>query len=169
MKRCIVLFGSALTVSSLWAGGFGLGIQTAFDLGQGCAIAPRLEYLRITDSSTVGPISLSATDNIFSLGADFNYFFSGRTGKGFYVLGGLGLANGSLSVSGTDGTSSNQVTQNQTVLYPEGGAGYEFTRHVGLEVLYKALNFKDVDLAVGGVPVSYSYSNLVQIALTLRF
>lgn len=174
MKRAAALTLSALAGASLWAdGGFGLGVQTAFDLGKGSAIVPRLEYLHATDSKTVAAspsnLDLNATDNIFSLGVDYNYFITGKTGKGLYVLGGLGIANGNLRVTGSGPGVSAATTSNQTRLYPEVGVGYEFTRHLGLEAIYKALNFGDVNLTVGSVPVTYSYTSVLQIGLTVRF
>ena len=163
-----------LAGSALWAdGGFGLGVQTAFDLGRGSALAPRLEYLYITDTSTVatpsGNVGLDATDNIVALGVDYNYFISGRTGKGLYVLGGLGVAYGNLRVQGSAPGVSATTTSNQVRVYPEGGLGYEITRHVGLEALYKALDFSDVRVAVGAARVAYSYTSVAQLALTVRF
>ena len=53
--------------------------------------------------------------------------------------------------------------------YYEVGAGYQFTRHLGAELLYKGLNFRDVTVVAGGYPVAYSLSGGVQLALTLRF
>ena len=171
MKRLSAVIFSTLTGASLWAGGFGAGVQTAFDLGENGAIAPRLEYLRLTDSSTVaGQINLSATVNCFTLGADYDYFTGDRTGKGFYLLGGLGVALADFNVSGSasDGSTSS-TTSHQTVLYPEAGVGYIFTRYLGVELLYKYLNFKDVVFAVDGVPVAYSFSGSLQASLVVRF
>jgi len=170
MKRMSVVVCFALTSGFLWAGGFGVGLQTAFDLGSGSAIAPRVEYQRYTDSSTVGgDIDLSATINSFSLGADYNYFTSGQTGKGFYLLAGLGVAVANFSVSASDPYSTARTTSSQTVFYPEGGLGWQFNRYLGAEVLYKALNFKDVTLAVDGVPVGYSFSGSLQADVVVRF
>jgi hypothetical protein len=160
----------ALTSGCLWAGGFGVGVQTAFDLGGGSAIAPRLEYQRYTDSSTVGGnIDLSATVNSFSLGADYNYFTSGRTDKGFYLLGGLGVATASFNVSASAAGSTSRNSSHQTVLYPEGGVGWQFNRYLGAEVIYKAMSFKDVTVVVAGVPVGYSFSGSLQADLVVRF
>jgi hypothetical protein len=163
-----------LTSASLWANGYGVGVQTAFDLGGGQAIAPRLEYQRYTDSTSVAgpvfyPINMNATVNCFSLGVDYNYFFSRRTGRGFYLLGGLGVANASFNVTASTAGLSARTTSHQTVLYPEAGVGYQFTRWVGLEVLYKNLQFHDVDLAVADTPVGYSFSGSLQADLVLRF
>jgi Outer membrane protein beta-barrel domain len=175
MKRLCAIACSALTGASLWAsGGFGLGVQTGFDIGRGQTIVPRLDYLRLTDSSSVpgefgSSIDLSATVNCFSLGADYDYYFGGDTDRGFYLLGGLGVARASIAVDGSGIGGSASTTSRQTVFYPEAGAGYQITPHLGVEVLYKALNFKDVVIAPGGVPVGYSFSSGVQASLVVRF
>jgi hypothetical protein len=174
MKQLSVIALCALSGASLWAGGFGVGVQTAFDLGSGNAIAPRLEYLRYTDSSSVGgpfgtPIDLNATMNCFSLGADYNYFFSGRTGKGFYLLAGVGAATAHFNVTASAAGESASTSSNQTVVYPEGGVGYQFNRWLGVEALYKDMNFHDVDLMVINTAVGYSFSGNVQADLVVRF
>jgi len=175
MNRLCAIACSALTGVSLWAGGgFGLGVQTGFDIGKGQAIVPRLEYLRLTDSSTVpgpfnGSIDLSATVNCFSLGADYDYYPGGRTDHGVYLLGGLGVSRASIAVDGSGAGGSASTTSRQTVFYPEAGAGYQFTEHLGFEVLYKALDFKDVNIAIGGVLVGYSFTSSLQATLVVRF
>jgi opacity protein-like surface antigen len=174
MKRLCAIACSALTGASLWAGGFGVGVQTSFDLTDSTAIAPRLEYLRFTDSSTVGgpfgdPIDLSATIDCFSLGADYDYYPWSQTGKGFYLLGGLGVATANIRVTGSGAGDYERTTSRQTVVYPEAGVGYQFTPNLGVEVLYKALRFSDVTIAVTGVPVGYSFTGSVQASLVLRF
>jgi opacity protein-like surface antigen len=174
MKRLCAIACSALTGASLWAsGGFGLGVQTGFDIGKSQAIVPRLEYLRLTDSSTVpGPFSsidLSATVNCFSLGADYDYYPGGETDHGFYLLGGLGVARASIEVTGSSAGASATTTSRQTVFYPEAGAGYQITPNLGVEVLYKALDFKDVNVAVNGTVAGYSFTSSLQASLVVRF
>ena len=173
VKRLSVIAFSALTGASLWASGYGVGVQTAFDLGSGNAIAPRLEYIHYTATSSVGgpfaPIDLSATVNCFSLGVDYNYFLSGRTGKGFYVLAGLGVAVADINVTGSSPEDSANTTSRQTVVYTEAGVGYQFNRFLGLELLYKDLDFKDVTVVVDGVPVGYSFTASIQADVVVRF
>jgi len=55
------------------------------------------------------------------------------------------------------------------VIYPEAGLGYQFTPHLGAELLYKDLNFQNVNLVVGGIPITYSFSGSLQASLVLRF
>jgi|GEM_PF-1570893 hypothetical protein len=175
MNRLCAIACAALTGASLWAGGgYGLGLQTGFDVKAGQAIVPRLEYLRFTDSSSVADnygnsIDLSATINCFSLGADYDYYFGGETDHGFYVLGGLGVAHASIAVSGSTFYGSDRTTSQQTVAYPEAGAGYQITPHLGVEILYKALDFKDVNIAIAGQVVGYSFTSSLQASVVVRF
>ena len=164
MKLLHALVISAATGATLAAGGFGLGVQESISLGHGHAIVPRLDYLHETDSSD----GIDAKADVVALGADYNYFISGRTGEGLFVLGGLGLATGDIKVTATVPGYSGSATSNQLVGYYELGAGYQFTRHLGAELLYKGLNFRDVTV-YAGIPVVYSLSGGVQVALTLRF
>lgn len=169
--RLIALF--TLASASLWASdGFGLGIQTSFQTNDQGALVPRADFLRITDSSNEpGPfnaINLSTTANIFSLGVDYDYYLTGAPGQGCFLLGGVGLAAAAIEVSGSTPGASASTTSHQTLLFPEAGVGYQFTRHVGVEVVYRDLNFKDVDLAVAGVPVGYSFSGGLEAAVVCR-
>ena len=165
MKLLHALVISAATGATLAAGGFGLGVQGSYGLGHGQAIVPRLDYLHETDSND----SVDAKADVVCLGADYDYFTSGRTGQGLYVLGGLGLATGNIKVTAAIPGFYGSATSNQLVGYYEVGAGYQFTRHLGAELLYKGLNFRDVTVNAGGYPVAYSLTGGVQLALTLRF
>jgi hypothetical protein len=169
MRNVSVFAIFAMAGASLWAGGFGAGLQTSFPLSEDSVIVPRLDFMHSTDSSSSSGIGLSSKANIFSLGADYDYFPGGKTWKGFYGLGGVGVAYASIDVSGSIAGFSGSTTSNQTVPYPEIGAGYMFTENIGAEILYKYLDIKDVNLLVGGVPAGYSYSGGLQIAVVARF
>jgi opacity protein-like surface antigen len=173
MKPALTLCLLALCGASLQAAGFGLGVQTAFDLDPGQAVAPRLDYQRSTDSTTAGsdaaPVNLSSTVDMVSLGADYQYYPGGRTGNGLYLQAGLGLAWARLDVSGSGPGGSGQATSRQTRPYPEAGLGYAFTSHFGLEVLYRALRFNDVTFMAGQVPVTYSLTAGLLAGVTVRF
>ena len=169
MRIPSVIAISALAGASLWAGGFGAGLQTSYPLNEDSVIVPRLDFLYSTDSSSSAGISLSTKANIFSLGADYDYFPGGKTWKGFYGLGGVGVAYAIIDVSGSISGFSASTTSNQTVLYPEIGAGYMFTENFGAEIIYKYLDIKDVKLLVAGVPAGYSYSGGLQVSVVARF
>jgi len=165
MKLLHAFVIAAATGASLAAGGFGLGVQGSYGLGHGQALVPRLDFLHETDSATSGGASLDATANVIGVGVDYDYFTGGRAGRGLFVLGGLGLASGNLKVTASAPGFYGSATSNQLVGYYEVGAGYQFTRHLGAELLYKGLNFRDVTAG----PFAYSLSGGVQLALTLRF
>jgi hypothetical protein len=173
MKRCATFLCCAVVGASLHAGGFGVGFQSAVPLGRGQAIVPRLDYLHATDSGTVatsaGDVDVSAKADVISLGADYDYFPGGRVDQGFYLLGGVGVAWAGLDVSGSGQAGAGSTTNHQVVPYPEAGVGYEFTANLGLELLYQALFFKDVQVQVGPVPVAWSFTSTVQLGLTVRF
>jgi len=173
MNRLPVILCAALAGGSLWAGGFGLGVQTGYPLGDSGVLVPRLDYLHLTDSNSVSgpvtPINLSSTADLLSLGADYDWFIRGHRERGFYVLGGLGVALASIQVDGSTADASASTTSHQTLLYPEVGMGYQFVRNFGLEVVYKDFNFRSVNLAVAGVPVSYSFTSGLELGLVFRF
>ena len=174
MKTIRTLLLSGLAGVSLAASSsYGLGLQTAYDLTEGSVIAPRLDYLHLTDSSSVaGPgasIDLSTSADVVSLAADYDYFFNGHDPVGFYAAAGLGVALADIKVSGSTTNAAASATSHQTVLFPEFGVGYLFQRYLGLELLYKNLRLSDVNLAVAGVPTGYSYTGTLQLAVVFRF
>ena len=164
----------ALLCAPLAAGGLGLGVQTSYDLAPGAALVPRVDFLNTTSSSTAaGPgttINLSATENILSLALDYDWFAGGRTEHGFFLLGGLGVATGFLSVKGSSSTgTSASATTTSTVLFPEVGLGYMFPRRLGFELVYKGFQFKDVNLSIDGGTVAWSSSGVLMLAVDFRF
>lgn len=169
-RRICALLISTLATGALFAdGGYGAGLQTSFDLGLKGAIVPRLDYLHTSDSDSMSGVSLSTHSDIVSVGADYDYFLGADPDHGFYLLGGAGVAFANIQVSASAAGQSASTRSHQTLLYPELGAGYLFNRHVGLEVLYKDLNFSDVNLVVDNIPTGYSFSGGLQAALILRF
>jgi hypothetical protein len=103
------------------------------------------------------------------VGADYDYFLGADPDHGCYVLGGAGVAFANIEVSGSAEGMSASTRSHQTLLYPEVGVGYLFNRHIGVEVLYKDLNFSDVTLVVDNIPTGYSFSGGLQAALVVRF
>jgi type V secretory pathway adhesin AidA len=169
MNRIFAIACTAMTGVSLFAGGYGVGLQTSSDQGNGNAIVPRVDFLHATDSKTVSSVRVDATANIPSLGVDYNYFPGKQSGQGFYLLAGLGVARVSLEVTAATAAASTTATVRKWTAYPEAGLGFDFTRHIGLELLYRDIRYHDVDLTVAGFPVSYSFSGTVQASLMVRF
>ena len=173
MRRISAIAFSTMVGASLFAGGFGVGVQTSFDQGGGNAIAPRLDYIHATDSSTpsgpAAPVRLDAKVNILALGVDYNYFPGKQSGQGFYLLAGGGVADFTVHVDGSSAGATATGSHRKTTLFPEAGLGWLFTRNVGLELLYKELRYHEVDLAVGGEGASYAFSGALQASLVVRF
>jgi hypothetical protein len=173
MKRLPILILSALAATVLHAGGYGLGLQTAVNVAPGQAVVPRVDYLHSTDHASAAgpfaPIDMDSTADILALGADYEYYFRGRSDRGPYVLGGLGVAFATLDVTGSTPGASNRTTSHQTRLYPEVGAGWQFNRYLGLELLYRSLGLQDVTVSVAGATAGFSYPDSVDLALTVRF
>jgi hypothetical protein len=173
MRRCHALALCALAGTLLHAGGFGLGVQMPVAMDRGGVLVPRMDFLHATDSSSsgslIGPVALSATANILSVGADYNYFTGDKPGLGLFVLGGLGIARASLDLSASAPGAAASTTSQQWRIYPEVGVGYQFTRHLGVELLYRNLSLSDVHLTVGGVPAVYSFTGSVEAAFVVRF
>jgi len=162
-----------LTCLPLAAGGFDLGLQRTFDRGAGLALVPNVDYLNTTTTSTMaGPastVTLDGTQNILSASLDVNWFFRGDTDRGFFLIGGAGVAAGFLSVHGqaTDGASGTARARD-TVFYPEVGAGFLFNGRVGVEALYKDFRFKQVNLGIDGGTVAWSANGVLLVALVIR-
>jgi hypothetical protein len=62
------------------------GLQARMGFSGGHAIVPRADYAQF--SGTVDGIKCK--ESVFTLGVDYNYYFSRRIGDGLYVGGGLG-------------------------------------------------------------------------------
>jgi len=175
MKRRSTLILSVLTGAYLQAGGFGTGLQASFDLGGRSAAVPRVDFLRVTDSTAIAASGssgqVSATNNVYSLGCDYNYFVVGDPrSRGAYLAAGVGLAKGSLGVQGSlAGGPSTRADRQQWRAFPEAGIGYLFMRHLGAEILYKDFRFQDVGINLSGQPVNHSFDRAIEVALFIRF
>jgi hypothetical protein len=167
--RLLTAIACFAVTASLHAGSYGVGVQAVFDQGNGNAITPRADFLHATDSSTVSSVALSATANIPTLGVDWDWFPGKDVHTGFYGLVGVGVGRINLEVSGSTAAAAATTTVHKLTGYPEAGLGWEFTRHVGLELLYKDLRYHDVVLDLAGTTAGYSLSGTVQGSLVVRF
>ncbi len=119
--------------------GYGLGAHMLLDLKQGHAIVPRLDYLMFKRSEVVpGFGSVEVKPSLLSLGADYNYYVSGKTNSGFYLTAGLAYVRGKIEATvpglGTDSETKSTVGLGL-------GMGYMFTPNLGAELKYNHAKF----------------------------
>lgn len=164
---------AALTGISLNAAS-AVGIQAVHPLGEGSVIVPRADFVYGHATTTLGgdpngQIDESTTLNMLALGVDFNYFIQGRAGRGFYFLGGVGVAYADIEISVSSPVSSASNSSNQLKIYPEVGVGYLFPIRVGVEMLYKPINFNRVFVNIDGGKVSMDTGTHLVISAYYRF
>lgn len=113
--------------------GLGLGAHALFTLQGPHAILGRLDYVRYDRSE-------GNTDFTFSelrIGADYNYYFSGKVNEGLYITGGLGYASGKGEVSNPSGSYSDS----EGAIYLGAGAGWMFHPNMGVEAKYNSVSY----------------------------
>lgn len=112
--------------------GYGLGAHAVIGFAGGHAVVPRLDYTYFEKSSPTRKVQL------LQLGADYNYFFSGKVNQGAYVGAGLGfgMAKFEMDLPG----ASDDDTPNTA--YGAVSAGYMFTPHMGAELRYIHAKYK---------------------------
>ena len=113
--------------------GYGLGANCLIGLGGGHAIVPRLDYIMYKRSE--GNVELKA--NVVSLGADYNYYMSGKANEGFYVAAGLGYSSAKWEIT----NPGSSYSESKGALYLQGGAGYMFTPNMGAAVTYQSVKY----------------------------
>jgi|GEM_PF-693994 hypothetical protein len=143
--------------------GFTVGGFAVFDLKNGHAIRPRLDYAHFQGSQGgAGTIDMDGTSvnvagnvtvkaDTISAGADYLYYFEREIRKGFYVLGGLGVSYNKISVDASGTVSSGGVTvpaslstsANSTQPYGNVGVGYQFSPNFGLEARFNVTQYKN--------------------------
>jgi len=102
--------------------GFGVGANMIIGFPRGHAIVPRLDYSYFKKSDPTRKVQM------LQIGADYNYFISGQTSRGFYVGGGLGYGKAKFATDSVDDTPGNY--------YLSASAGCMFTQNLGAEVRY---------------------------------
>ncbi|MBP1626077.1 MAG: outer membrane protein beta-barrel domain [Holophagaceae bacterium] len=135
--------------------GFGIGGHLFIDMKNGHALVPRIDYtayrktlndLSIGSDSYYDYYATEVKVSTLALGADYNYFFSGRANRGLYLAAGVAFVHGKVTVDvdaydnyGYAGTGSDSETKN-ALGYSFGG-GYRFNPNVGIEVKYNQVSF----------------------------
>lgn len=112
--------------------GFGIGANVVIDFKGGHVLRPRLDYTTIKGTMSELGISIDNTVTTTTIGADYNYYVSGKATEGFYLIAGLGYANTKLEVSAF-GLSASKT---ESALALAIGGGFQFTPMVGAELRY---------------------------------
>jgi len=139
--------------------GAGVAFQVTFDLGSGHAIRPRagVNLFRVADHKQPGSDYRVGTNLVNAgIGADYLYYFNGRTSKGLYAIGGLSVEGWAVDLShyssSGNGTSSysHRTTHQKNSLGVALGLGYQVNAWFGVEARYAYSQYegaKDVPLA----------------------
>lgn len=106
--------------------GYGIGAHAMIGFAGGHAIVPRLDYTYFEKSSPTRKAQM------FQVGADYNYFISGKVNQGLYV--GVGVGFGMTKFEVNTPTWSSEDTPNTA--YGAASAGYMFTPNLGAEIRY---------------------------------
>ena len=107
--------------------GLTLGLNVGVEFQGGHVLRPRLDIARASNK-----YDSNFTLNTTFLGADYNYFVSGKAADGFYLIAGLGFSNTKLEYDFGGGTASD----NKSALGLALGMGYQFTPLVGADLRY---------------------------------
>lgn len=124
-----------------------LAFNLPIDFGKGRILRPRAEFqiFPVSDYATYDSAQgrwyrESRSLNSFTLGADYLHYLSGKTFRGWYLLGGAGIQGWWETKTVYDsrywdwGREDSHNSHNRTGLAVDLGAGYQFNRSFGLEL-----------------------------------
>jgi hypothetical protein len=169
--------------------GYGIGAHMLFDLDNGHAIMPRLDYQSYSGTSdNFWEFKADTKITAISLGAEYNYFFSGKANQGAYIGGGLNFGNFKiegttteavdLSYYGINATAKATAKASKSLAYFSICGGYAFTPNITLGLRYWNANVSSMEyeFSAGGYtsPVketddkSHSGS-AIDLSLMIRF
>jgi hypothetical protein len=153
------------------------GIETCFkrkDSHMGAVLKLEIEHAEGGASLSPNPTTgytYSFSTNSFNLGIGGSYFLTPETGKGFFagVQGGFSLPSGFSKVSGkvynANGTLVGFITEasyyNKPALYVNFSVGYNFTKRIGLAVVYdtpKRVCKENMTTSYSKLAVAFRYS-----------
>lgn len=143
----------------------GFGMHSLEDRGGGAALVYRFDLTFFKRTEADFEIHM----NELRLGVDYDLFFSGRVGKGFYGIAAFGAGWGKLDLK----YPGYRDTQTKPSFSLGAGAGYLFTDNIGLEVKYTGLKYSFNKLAKYGTAImpaeSTYHSPRLDITLIGRF
>ena len=121
----------------------GIGGHALYDLKNGHAVLGRVDYTWFKRDETVGGSDLNIKFKKLDIGADYNYYLSGKRNEGLYALAGLGLSSGKYEGS----LGSQNIDKKKSALYLAIGGGYFFTKNFGAELRYVHVKYNGIDLS----------------------
>jgi opacity protein-like surface antigen len=133
--------------------GYGLGANLQFAFPHGHAAVPRMDYTYFEKSSPTRKVQT------LLIGADYNYYVSGRVNQGFYFGGGLGFTMAKFEINLS--TSTDSDTPNNG--YADVAIGYTFDRNNSAELRYVYSKYKpqlfgrESDISSPTVNATYIY------------
>jgi len=114
--------------------GGGAGVHMVIGFKGGHAIVPRFDYTYFKKSQD----GWDRKVQLFQVGADYNYFLSGKVNEGPYAGAGIGYGSSKFERNGF-GYSANDTPD---TAYVAASAGWMFTRNLGAEVRYTWSKYK---------------------------
>ena len=160
--------------------GFNLGGNMFIDLGNGHAIAPRVDYTTFSGKSFVNgiasppgfpapgyPLYGKGQFNSLALVVDYDYFLNGKTTKGPYLLVGIGATPNRYTLDETSDPSIPAPipghSGHKNAMVFDGGMGYLFSPHFGVDIKYLISNFG------GGDMLRTAEAHWINLGLVTRF
>jgi len=123
--------------------GFGVGANLQIPMGRGIALVPRIDYTLYSREDSTGVYGVSQTAklkfNVFSGGADFNYYPGGTLNQGFYGLLGLGYSSANYQFD-VDGAWHLSDRETKRSVYAAAGLGVCYSRRLSFELRYLGVN-----------------------------
>ncbi|MFN8011159.1 MAG: outer membrane beta-barrel protein [Holophagaceae bacterium] len=163
--------------------GFGAAFQVTFDLGKGHALRPRADVLvhDVKERRVSGGEDRETTELVsYGIGADYLYYFGGRTSRGLYAIAGLGVQHWNVAVTthDWDGDSmkrySYETSRKRTSLSGAVGLGYQVNTWFGAEVRYATAAYEGARGQTLGdsaaqTPSANRTGGAIQLAATFRW
>ena len=123
--------------------GYGIGGHAMYDLKGGHAIVGRVDYTMFKRDETYTGDGWNIKVKKLDIGADYNYYLSGRRNEGLYGLAGLGFSSGKYEWAYTD----MGINKTKSAIYLALGGGYFFTKNFGAELRYVHVKYNGIDLS----------------------
>jgi len=151
-----------------------LGAQFRFGLRGGHALVTRVDYVSFSGRDDSWVPSAKVTENLLSIGLDYNYYFSRRVGQGFYLGGGLGyLQKDEKYAEDGYGYPGGNPSQTKNRLYLSTGLGVAFNKHVSLfgrfQFFFDNQTGETYNASTDSYDKTYNMSTLLTVGVEYHF